>query len=97
MQDEILCPAHKTPTVIRPLASQSPEQLWCGTWYDCNEPKCASSVLVQSNEFAEFLAVQMESLKGQYTALKTKKQRLRFLNGCVPSVAKEIESAFGTV
>lgn len=31
---------------LRPLSRQTPEQQWCGVWYDCL--RCKSSVLFQS-------------------------------------------------
>jgi hypothetical protein len=40
-------------TELRPLARQTPEQKFCGTWYDC--PKCHSSVLFPSKELTDFL------------------------------------------
>jgi hypothetical protein len=42
--------------IVRPLERQTPEQRWCGTWYDC--PVCHYSVLVLSAE-----------LQAQYDAL----------------------------
>lgn len=35
----------------------TPEQAWCGAWYDCADPRCSSSVLFPSPELrAEHLA-----------------------------------------
>lgn len=53
------CSEHGVMTV-RPLERQTPEQLFCGTWYDC--PQCTSSALLVSSE----LATQLRT--GQYTA-----------------------------
>ena len=33
--------------VRRPKAGQTPEQLFCGTWWDCT--RCHGSVLIPSN------------------------------------------------
>lgn len=40
------CPLHKRPMLLRPVASQTPEQRWCGVWFDCSA--CGNSVLVPS-------------------------------------------------
>lgn len=34
--------------VYRP--GRTREQVWCGTWYDCPDPRCHSSVLFPSYE-----------------------------------------------
>ncbi len=31
------------------------EQAWCGRWYDCAKPTCASSVLLPSRELRAYL------------------------------------------
>ena len=39
---------------IRPTQRQTPEQLWCGVWYDCE--RCSNSVLFSSRELMDHLA-----------------------------------------
>jgi hypothetical protein len=39
---------HDTGLVLRPLERQTPEQQWCGTWYDCPSPGCSFSRLEPS-------------------------------------------------
>lgn len=48
------CPTHKTPMHLR--ARFSHEQLFCGTWYDCDNSGCACSVLLPSRELQDALA-----------------------------------------
>jgi hypothetical protein len=43
----IRCPRHG-PMVQRPLAVQTPEQKYCGVWWDCT--LCTNSVLFPSEE-----------------------------------------------
>lgn len=42
--------------VLRPLAIQTPEQRFCGVWYDC--PRCYSTHLYASPELEAQLAEQ---------------------------------------
>lgn len=51
-----ICPTHKEPLIQRPETRQSPEQLWCGTWFDC--PYCGYSELDKSEELKAQLAEQ---------------------------------------
>lgn len=37
---------------LRPIERQTPEQRWCGVWYDCAAPHCMSSVLLPTGELA---------------------------------------------
>jgi hypothetical protein len=37
---------------LRPLAGQTREQRWCGTWYDCQGSRCSSAALILSSELA---------------------------------------------
>lgn len=37
--------------VLRPKERQTPEQLWCGVWYDCQ--KCTGGTLFPSRELLE--------------------------------------------
>lgn len=48
------------PMTLRPLASQTKEQLWCGVWYDCAFPtfRCGNSHLLESKELRAQLAEQ---------------------------------------
>ena len=48
------CPTHNTPMHYRARCSR--EQIYCGTWYDCDTPSCACSVLLPSLELKEALA-----------------------------------------
>src|SRR5690606_23509616 len=54
----ITCPSNPDhgPLEPRPLERQTPEQKWCGTWFDCT--RCSSSVLVPSPELTKFLEEQ---------------------------------------
>jgi hypothetical protein len=42
------CPVHGTQTIFR--EGRTPEQKWCGVWYDCPEPGCHFSELLPSKE-----------------------------------------------
>lgn len=44
------CPRHNTQMELRALARQTPEQKWCGTWYDCTEAGCRCSVLLLTGD-----------------------------------------------
>ncbi|MEG3071079.1 MAG: hypothetical protein HQP61_02405 [Peptococcaceae bacterium] len=48
-----VCPASAEhgEMVLRPLAFQTYEQKFCGTWYDC--PQCRSSILFPSMELSK--------------------------------------------
>lgn len=48
------CVEHKIQMVLRPLAHQTPEQKFCGVWYDC--PACTQSALFQSAGLRQQLA-----------------------------------------
>ncbi len=48
------CPVHGEPMAYRPAGT--PEQAFCGTWYDCQHPGCSCSVLLTSRELAEMYA-----------------------------------------
>lgn len=41
---------------LRPFQRQTKEQLWCGTWYDCQDPGCKSSTLFPSKDLEQHLA-----------------------------------------
>jgi len=55
------CPKGHGPMERRPLKGQTPEQLWCGTWYDCQHidkyggpyGKCPCTLLVPSEELRQ--------------------------------------------
>jgi hypothetical protein len=51
-------PTHTLPMTLRPVANQTPEQRWCGEWYDCADPRCRSSLLIPSEELNAHLATQ---------------------------------------
>ena len=53
------CPGHGTACTLR-TTGLTPEQEWCGAWYDCQEPGCTCSVLINSKELMDFL----DSLEG---------------------------------
>ena len=80
------CPTHNTDLIARPKARQTPEQLWCGDWFDCES--CGYSELEQSTELSAFLNKQIESLKSQYQLLRGKRQREKFLKGRAPWVVE---------
>lgn len=54
------CPANADhgQMALRPIGRQTPEQRWCGTWYDCQ--RCSSSMLLPSPQLAEELAAQRQ-------------------------------------
>lgn len=47
------CHRHDTQMEYRPIERQTPEQKWCGDWYDCKEPGCMCSTVVMSPELLE--------------------------------------------
>lgn len=51
------CAEHKIQMILRPLSHQTPEQIFCGTWYDC--PACTQTVLFQSAALLQ----QLEEMK----------------------------------
>ena len=55
-----VCPtaADHGPMTLRPSAIQTPDERWCGTWYDCTGRRCWSSVLWPSPALTLFLASQ---------------------------------------
>ena len=48
-EHEPSCERHGT-MELRPASKQTPEQVWCGTWYDCADPWCRNSTLLPSAE-----------------------------------------------
>ena len=52
------CPARPEhgPMERRPRRGQTPEQRYCGDWWDCRNPGCTSAVLVPSPELIAWLA-----------------------------------------
>lgn len=52
------CPANPShgQMHLRPIERQTPEQRWCGTWYDCH--RCWSSRLIHSTELRQSLMEQ---------------------------------------
>jgi hypothetical protein len=58
---EIICAKHGEKMVQRPANVQTPEQLFCGDWYDCSEPRCMNSTLIES-----------EALRKQHAELRPK-------------------------
>jgi hypothetical protein len=77
------CPQHG-PLKPRPKERQTPEQLWCGEWFDCE--KCRYTSLVRSPELIAQLNEQLKSLKADYDRLRTKCDREKFLKYCNPEV-----------
>ena len=59
------CPARPEhgPTVRRPQAGQTPEQRFCGDWWDCRNPGCTSAVLVPSPELIAWLDARRDPSK----------------------------------
>lgn len=55
-------PAHGQ-MVLRPVDRQTPEQKFCGTWYDC--VRCHSSTLFRSPELDAQLAEQQATFEVQ--------------------------------
>lgn len=53
------CQTHGIQMVLRPLVHQTPEQKFCGAWYDC--PACTSTVLFQSPE----LRAQLDEMRNK--------------------------------
>lgn len=47
------CPTCGVYMELRPLYGQTPEQKYCGTWYNCPSPRCSCSVLLPSVELAQ--------------------------------------------
>lgn len=47
---------HENGLVLRPLSRQTPEQRFCGIWYDC--PHCHFSKLIPSKGLLAQLAAQ---------------------------------------
>jgi hypothetical protein len=52
------CPKGHGPMILRP--GGTPEQRWCGTWYECApvQSGCRSAVLYPSPELTDALEVQ---------------------------------------
>lgn len=50
-----LCPSNEEhgQLELRPEGKQTPEQRYCGAWYDCKHPGCHCSVLFPSPELRE--------------------------------------------
>ena len=53
------CPTHNTPMHYR--VPRTLEQRFCGTWYDCDTPGCACSVLLPSKELQAQLSAQQQN------------------------------------
>lgn len=75
------CPQHG-PLGLRPKERQTPEQLWCGEWWDCE--KCHYSVLVPSDELLKQHHESFQRLEREYSQLTTKKAREKYLSGLAP-------------
>ena len=59
------CPAQTEHGELVERKSVTPEQAWCGKWFDCT--RCMSSVLMMSDELKAIYVAQGESqlaLKG---------------------------------
>jgi hypothetical protein len=84
-KEEFRCPQHG-PLVLRPKEHQTPEQLWCGTWYDCVQRDY--TVLVHGDELDRQLDEQYQSLRREYERLSTKKARTKYLAGCAPWIVQ---------
>jgi hypothetical protein len=66
------CPSCGGAMHQRPEAKMTPEQAWCGTWFDCDRPGCWSSILHQSDELQAQLAEQrIAHAKGEVQRLET--------------------------
>lgn len=42
------CPTHGGGMIFRP--AKTPEQAFCGAWYECAEPGCYCTVLIPTKE-----------------------------------------------
>jgi hypothetical protein len=51
------CPTHKIQMVPR-APGGTPEQKWCGQWFDCPEGRCLNTGLINSPELEASLAEQ---------------------------------------
>lgn len=50
------CQTHKIPMV--PRAPGTPEQKWCGQWFQCPDGRCTNSALIPSPDLEASLAEQ---------------------------------------
>lgn len=75
------CPRHG-PLELRPTTHQTPEQRWCGTWFDC--PHRDYYVLLPSAELLAQLGEQFLETKRDYLKLTTKREREKFLSHVAP-------------
>jgi hypothetical protein len=86
---EYQCPQHGA-LVLRPKQQQTPEQLWCGEWYDCPEDGRHHIVLERSPELVAQLNGQIRSLKRDFDKLRTKRERDKYLKNCPVEVVKAL-------
>ncbi|WBB94110.1 hypothetical protein [Verrucosispora sp. WMMC514] len=63
------CGRHGT-MALRPLDRQTPEQRWCGVWYDCTDPWCRTATLLPSPELRRQLAEQAEAAAAREGAIR---------------------------
>ena len=59
-----VCPSFAEHGPMHPRAAEllSREQAWCGTWFDCTDPHCSSSLLVPSAALGRFLRLQEQAV-----------------------------------
>ena len=75
------CPRHG-PLELRPTAHQTPEQLWCGIWFDC--PHRDYFVLQPSAALLAQLDEQFQETRRDYLKLKRKREKEKFLSHVAP-------------
>lgn len=75
--------------VLRPLERQTPEQRWCGTWYDCQQ--CHASTLIKSEELITQLEEQFQRIKTAWLK-QGKRDRTRDLENYPTWIAKRLMS-----
>jgi len=64
--------------VERPKTHQTPEQIWCGTWFDCT--RCGTTCLIESAELRAQHAVTFEGRLRDFKGITRKKAREKFLS-----------------
>lgn len=69
------CPSSGKHGFMTYRPGKTPEQIWCGIWYDCSE--CRSSVLYHSPELLAFLDEQRTFAAEHPAQVKTTTRRKR--------------------
>lgn len=73
----LVCPSNPAHGVMLPRSKQhqTPEQLFCGEWYDCQH--CKSSILDKSPELEAFLAQFRRFTPEEVAAMNKPRKRVR--------------------